>query len=178
MKAESAALYEEGTCKILSCGQVVCKDLLVHGICVDCRAGSILHELDASNLLSAEGVVTSGDSSADQVDDDDDEVVVERELDSDEDRDEEDDDGEESSSDNDVDNEVEDLTRDSGESDRDDVDSAECVSFLLLVFTITAVYICVVYKSYLILFCTCIICFYIFCSRSITKNVHVMNVGN
>ena len=156
MKAESAALNEEGVCKILSCRQVVCKDLLVHGICVDCRAGSILHELDASNLLST-GVVTSGDSSADQVDDDDDEVNAE--LDSDSESDEEDDDGEESSSDDDVDNKAEDLTRDSGESDHDDVDSTECVSFLLIVFTIAAVYICVVYESYLILFCTCIICF-------------------
>ncbi len=122
MGAETAALSEEGVCQILSCQQVVNKDLLVEGICVKCRSESILHDLNARNLVSDEDVVIGGEGSEDEVDD--------AASDSD-------DEGDELVSDDDDDDydQVEDLSGDCNDSDQDDTDSAKLVSNLFLFHT-------------------------------------------
>ena len=119
MGAETAALCEEGVCQILSCQQVVNRDLLVQGICVKCRSESILHDLNARNLVSDEGVVIGGEGSEDEVDD--------AASDSD------DEGGELVSGDDDDYDQVEDLSGDcNDDSDQDDTDSAKLVSNLFL----------------------------------------------
>ncbi len=118
MATETAALCEEGVCQILSCQQVVNKDLLVQGICVKCRSESILYDLNARNLVSDEGVVIGGEGSEDEVDDA---------------ASNSDDEGGELVSDEDDDyDQVEDLSGDYHDSDQDDTDSARLVSNLFL----------------------------------------------
>ena len=121
MNAESAALCEEGVCQILSCQKIVNTDLLVQGICVECRTASILHDLNANDLVPDRGVVIGSEGSEDEDDDaasdsDDEGDGAMQEL-------------PELVSDDD-DDEVEDLSGDSNDSDRDDVDSARLVSTL------------------------------------------------
>jgi hypothetical protein len=69
MNAEADSLCEERICKVRSCGKIVNVDLLVHGICANCRVESILEEMVGETSVH-EVIVCGGNDS-----DDDDEHV-------------------------------------------------------------------------------------------------------